>query len=439
MPDPLGNVNNWVLVRKPEPNVAELDRNFLTPSRLIPQSLSNQIIEELTSSGAHHSEDSPMQEDVSHLMSPRKEPEYTLSVIHEFLHNHKGFELIPESGKVVVFDLDLSIRQAFHALHEQSIPSASLYDSEENSIVGVISASDFIEALKQLRESVSSGGPAMSAAEMDRHSIRNLKQQSLENGTSRKRLVYVEPEWSLIEIVKTLIEKSCSMVPIVAREEGNKIPTVLHTASIGSVLSCLMHHFQASLSSLPLLSRSIETLQIGTWSPNSPHGNPSGRKVDRLRVVHPSTPLTEAFTLLLEADVSALPVVNEDNVLIDVYSRTDIIHLVKNQAYTRLQQEEMTVQQALAIGKEPAPIPEVQLSGNCGVIGGLTASFRGGVSSSPQFTTQSHLITRSDTLRTVVERLASPGIHQLMIIEANRKTLEGIITLTDVAHYLFMH
>ena len=84
-------------------------------------------------------------------------------MIRDFLHTHKAFELIPESGKVVVLDVDLSIRQAFHALHEQCIASAALWDSEEKSIVGVISASDFIQALKRLRESVTSGASALTA------------------------------------------------------------------------------------------------------------------------------------------------------------------------------------------------------------------------------------------------------------------------------------
>ena len=39
--------------------------------------------------------------------------------ISEFLSNHSVMELIPESGRVVALDVDLPIRQAFHALHEQ--------------------------------------------------------------------------------------------------------------------------------------------------------------------------------------------------------------------------------------------------------------------------------------------------------------------------------
>jgi hypothetical protein len=39
--------------------------------------------------------------------------------VSDFLHGHTAYELIPESGKVVMLDVDLPVRQAFHALHEQ--------------------------------------------------------------------------------------------------------------------------------------------------------------------------------------------------------------------------------------------------------------------------------------------------------------------------------
>ena len=99
-------------------------------------------------------------------------------------------------------------------------------------------------------------------------------------------LVYVEPESSLEEVVKTLIDKRCSMAPIVAMEQDRKvrfelgemqagmyvrsfvqIPSVLHTATLGSVVACLIRHFQASISSLPFLSRPLSAIHLGTWAP----------------------------------------------------------------------------------------------------------------------------------------------------------------------------
>ena len=79
--------------------------------------------------------------------------------------------LIPESGKVVVIDADLPVRQAFHALHEQGTASAPLWDASAGAIVGVISASDFIQVLTRLRVACAAGSNPMSEAEMDAHTV----------------------------------------------------------------------------------------------------------------------------------------------------------------------------------------------------------------------------------------------------------------------------
>lgn len=47
------------------------------------------------------------------------EPAYTRKKIREFLCIHTAYELIPESGKIIMLDADLPMRQGFHALHEQ--------------------------------------------------------------------------------------------------------------------------------------------------------------------------------------------------------------------------------------------------------------------------------------------------------------------------------
>lgn len=62
-----------------------------------------------------------------------------------------------------------------------------------------------------------------------------------------------------------------------------------------------------------------------------------------LHTITPSTPLTAALSLLLEAGVSALPVVDERRTLLDIYARSEITALCKGNAYNRLQWEDVTV------------------------------------------------------------------------------------------------
>jgi hypothetical protein len=108
----------------------------------------------------------------------------------EFLNAHTAYELIPESGKVVIIDIDYPVRQAFHALHKQSISSAPLWDSTEQTIVGMISASDFIETLRKLREVAGSGGGALSDAEMDAHTIRAMREAAAADGNEPRQLIF---------------------------------------------------------------------------------------------------------------------------------------------------------------------------------------------------------------------------------------------------------
>lgn len=46
--------------------------------------------------------------------------------------------------------------------------------------------------------------------------------------------------------------------------------------------------------------------------------------------------------------------------------------------------------------------------------------------------------TKDDTLRTVVERLAVPGVRRLVVVHPETRRVEGLISLSDVAQYLFL-
>jgi CBS domain-containing protein len=202
-------------------------------------------------------------------------------------------------------------------------------------------------------------------------------------------------------VVRTLFDNRCSMAPILSCDPGGlEVPNVLHIATLGGVLSCLMRHFRASLASLPLLAQPLCALALGTWSEEAAaeadhlhyrhqqlmmsaagaaaggaagdgasaleragsaaaaaaaNGRSSSGAVSisgkdggtlhvrALQTVHPSTPLTVALGMLLDAGVSALPVVDERGVLLDVYARADITHLCRGNAYNRLQWEDVTV------------------------------------------------------------------------------------------------
>ncbi|KAL3162612.1 hypothetical protein ABBQ38_008659 [Trebouxia sp. C0009 RCD-2024] len=499
MPDPLGNVNNWLFVRRPEqtsqnqgilstssqqlqspqqqpqPHLQQLTQGSAAlqhPSQAqhsqhnLQHAASQQHqqpqhqqspLAATTSSLSNHSDvdmqnaDSTSLSDASNTPMQADEPGYTRKKIKDFLCSHSIYELIPESGKVVLLDIELPVRQAFHALHEQGVAAASLWDAQAAQVAGIISASDFIHILRRLRSSVNSGAHPRTEEEMDQHTIRGLREEAANDGRPFRRLVYVKPEEHLDVLVERLVANEVSSAPCLTTEpDGQEICTLLHVATFGSILACLLRHFRSSLASLPLLSQPVGNLPIGTWSPASRQAQqeegsmPEGeegrdrRQIRKMQCVRPSTALTTALGLLLETGVSSLPVTDEKGALLDLYARSDITTLCRGNNYNRLQWEDVTVGQALALTARPAsPEPSHHRTPSSPGVALQGVQSVPSISDSPQPDQRLHWCTPRDPLRLIVERLATPSVRRIFVLDPESKVVEGIISLSDLAAYLF--
>jgi CBS-domain-containing membrane protein len=70
------------------------------------------------------------------------------SAILDFLHSAKAYDIIRSSGKVVVFDVRISVQLAFYALVEHDMQAAPLWDAERREFVGLLTVTDFISILQ---------------------------------------------------------------------------------------------------------------------------------------------------------------------------------------------------------------------------------------------------------------------------------------------------
>ena len=82
------------------------------------------------------------------LTTPTEVKEEAKRVIANFLKTHTVYQLLPRSGKVVVFGVDIPVKLAFYALTEHGIPVAPIWDEETNSFVGVFTLTDFVEIIR---------------------------------------------------------------------------------------------------------------------------------------------------------------------------------------------------------------------------------------------------------------------------------------------------
>ncbi|XP_014501910.1 sucrose nonfermenting 4-like protein [Vigna radiata var. radiata] len=327
--------------------------------------------------------------------------------ISAFLSSHTAYELLPESGKVVALDVDLPVKQAFHILHEQGIFMAPLWDFCKGQFVGVLSALDFILILREL----GNHGSNLTEEELETHSISAWKegksylnrQNNGHGAVFSRRFIHSGPYDNLKDIAVKILQKEVSTVPVIhCSSEHASFPQLLHLASLSGILKCICRYFRHCSSSLPALQFPICAIPVGTWVPKI--GESNRRPLAMLR---PTASLASALNLLVQAQVSSIPIVDDNDSLLDIYCRSDITALAKNRAYTHINLDEMTVHQALQLGQD-AYSPYELRSQRC------------------------QMCLRSDSLHKVMERLANPGVRRLVIVEAGSKRVEGIVSLSDI-------
>ncbi|PRQ42214.1 putative CBS domain, immunoglobulin E-set [Rosa chinensis] len=332
--------------------------------------------------------------------------------ISVFLSTHTAYELLPESGKVIALDVNLPVKEAFHILHEQGVPVAPLWDFEKGQFVGVLSALDFILILREL----GNHGPNLTGEELETHTIAAWKEGKLNlnrqlDGNGRcypPHLISAGPYDSLKEVAVRILQNKVATVPILhTSSEDGSFPQLLHLASLSGILKCICRHFRHSSTSLPILQHPISEFRIGTWVPNI--GESNGRLLAMLR---PNSSLADALSLLVQAEVSSIPIVDDNDSLLDVYSRSDITALARDKAYAQIRLDQLTIHQTLQLGQN-ANSPYGFFSGQ-----------------------RCQMCLRSDPLHKVMERLANPGVRRLVIVEAGSKRVEGIISLSDVFRFL---
>ncbi|KAJ4850218.1 AMP-activated serine/threonine-protein kinase regulatory subunit [Turnera subulata] len=300
--------------------------------------------------------------------------------ISVFLSTHTAYELLPTSGKVVALAVDLPVKQAFHILHEQGIPMAPLWDSSRGQFVGVLSALDFILILREL----GNHGSNLTEEELETHTISAWKEGKAYltgrvdgNGRAVPRpFVHGGPYDNLKDVAMRILQNEVATVPIIySSSEDGSFPQLLHIASLSAILKCICRYFRHSSGTLPVLQLPICALPVGTWVPQI--GESHGRPFAMLR---------QNASL---AQVSSIPIVDDNDSLVDIYCR----------------------RQALQLGQDSCAPYELR-SQRC------------------------QMCLRTDTLHKVMERLANPGVRRLVIVEAGSKRVEGIISVGDIFRFL---
>jgi len=300
-------------------------------------------------------------------------------IFSNFLRSHTCYDIIPASGKSVVLDIDLSVKPAFHALEENGIKSAPLWDSTLHDYVGMITVSDFIDILLHFNKEPTNTDSIFE--ELATHKIRTWREIQDEPPT----LHYTEPDVSLFDAGNTLIQYQVHRLPVLDRNETNSI---LHIITHSRILAFLIRNLPDPNS--PLLTCTIGSLGIGTY--------------DHVVTVLADTPLIVVLKLLAARKISAVPIVDEHGVVIDMYSKSDVPILVKLGTFTHADLDKPVQQILSTYTKRPEQI---------------------------------YTCFKHDTLKDVLEKCIYRRVHRLICVDSTGR-IEGIVSLSDILKFFLM-
>lgn len=288
---------------------------------------------------------------------------------------YRCYDLIPVSAKLVVFDTQLLVKKAFFALVHNGVRAAPLWDSSKQNFVGMLTITDFIHILRTYYKS-----PLVQMEELEEHKIETWRNVLKEKC---KPLVSIEPDASLFDAIKTLIHNKVHRLPVIDPHTGNVLYIITHKRILRFLF--LFYH---ELPHPSYMKQKLGDLKIGTYN--------------NIATAKTTTPLIIALHEFINRRVSALPVVDDQGKVVDIYAKFDVINLAAEKTYNNL---DISIKKALEHRDQ----------------------YFEGVSK----------CTLDDTLESVLERIVKAEVHRLVVVD-NEDHVIGVISLSDILSYLVL-
>lgn len=296
-------------------------------------------------------------------------------VFVKFFKYHKCYDLVPTSAKLVVFDTQLLVKKAFFALVYNGVRAAPLWDSNKQEFMGMLTITDFIRILQQYYKS-----PEVQMEELEEHKLQTWREVLKDKA---RDLISIGPDESLFDAIKSLIENKVHRLPVIDPNTGNVLYIITHKRILR-----FLYLYIHELPRPSYMSKTLKELKIGTF--------------ENIETAKEETSIIDALTKFIERRISALPIIDNDGKLLDIYAKFDVINLAAEKTYNNL---DVSLKKALEHRNE---------------------WFEG--------VEKCHM---NETLAAVMERIARAEVHRLVVVDEEKRVI-GVVSLSDILSYLVL-
>ncbi|KAH7344979.1 hypothetical protein B0J17DRAFT_712605 [Rhizoctonia solani] len=318
--------------------------------------------------------------------------EAALANIRTFLNGRSSYDVFPVSFRLIVLDTKLEVKKALGALLLNGVVSAPLWDSDTSSFAGMFTVADIIHLIQYYYHTSSYDN---AAADVEHFRLESLRRIERELKVPTPPTQSVHPLKPLYEACRLLIQTHARRLPLLDYDEQTGGQVVLSVLTQYRVLKFIAINCRDIIN----LHMSLRSLNIGTYVDSN-----STIPFHPIATATLNTRVFDVVHMFSERGISAVPIIDENGIVVNLYETVDVITLVRLGEYKSL---DLTIAAALA---HRAP------------------DFPGVITCTP-----------SDSLASLLALVRQRRVHRLVVVEGEdgrKGRLAGIITLSDVLRYV---
>ncbi|KAH7033084.1 uncharacterized protein B0I36DRAFT_407695 [Microdochium trichocladiopsis] len=314
-------------------------------------------------------------------MSPIDEEQMQgLKGVRDFLRVRTSYDVLPLSFRLIILDNDLLIRKSLAILTQNGIVSAPLWDSQNSRFAGLLTSTDYINLIQyycQFPEQIDN---------VEKFRLSSLRDIEKAIGVLPLETVSVHPSKPLYEACSRMLRSRARRIPLVDTDDETGRETVVSVITQYRILKFIAVNTEPHTA---LLRKSVREINLGTYK--------------NLSIASMNSSVLDVIDLMVTRNISAVPIVDKNNVVLNVFEAVDVIPCIKGGNYDELKS---TVGEALS--KRADDFPGI-------------------------YTCQ-----EDDRLDSIFTTLRQSRVHRIIVIDEGSH-LKGIISLSDILKYVLFH
>ncbi|KAG9016618.1 AMP-activated serine/threonine-protein kinase regulatory subunit [Tulasnella sp. 427] len=261
-----------------------------------------------------------------------------LRAIRTFLKGRSSYDVFPVSYRLIVLDHKLEVKKALNALISNGVVSAPLWDAEKSCFAGMFTVADIIHLIQYYYDTSSYND---AAADVEHFQLESLREIERALNVPPPPLLHINPLQPLYEACQHLQQTPARRLPLLDQDQQTGDQVVLSVLTQYRVLKFIAINCRE----IPHLHLGLRNLGIGTYvSPTASIEHPENPYWP-IKTATLNTTVFDVVHMFSKDGISAVPIIDENGVVINLYETVDVITLVRLGAYQSL---DLTISSALS-------------------------------------------------------------------------------------------